>query len=119
MRYGHFECFVYSPSRKRACTGASIRCPKRHMPVMPWRTPDRSARMARWNHPVDDYEEWLKAWQVQPHPQPVEPLWSFQHDGHTISCVLRSHAGYGVEAQFLSDGDLRIGRRFETKEPAV
>jgi hypothetical protein len=26
---------------------------------------------------------------------------------------------YGVEAQILSDGDLRIGRRFDTKELAV
>ena len=25
MRYGHFERFVYTPSRKRACTGASLR----------------------------------------------------------------------------------------------
>jgi hypothetical protein len=68
---------------------------------------------------VDDYDEWLKAWQTQPSPQPIEPLWSFQKDGHTISCVLTHHARYGVEAQFLCDGDLRIGRRFDTKELAV
>ena len=24
MRYGHFELFIYTPSRKRACTGSSL-----------------------------------------------------------------------------------------------
>jgi hypothetical protein len=68
---------------------------------------------------VDDYAEWLKAWQAQPTPQPVESLWTFEHAGHTVSCILRYHAGYGVEAQFLTDGELRIGRRFDSKELAV
>jgi hypothetical protein len=42
MRYGHFEHFVYTPSRKRACTGTSLRArrPARHAqcgapPVVP------------------------------------------------------------------------------------
>jgi hypothetical protein len=34
-------------------------------------------------------------------------------------CELRYHGEYGVEALFLRNGDLLIGRRFDLKEHAV
>jgi hypothetical protein len=37
----------------------------------------------------------------------------------TWSAELRYHGEYGVEAQILRNGELRIGRRFPLKEQAV
>jgi hypothetical protein len=68
---------------------------------------------------VDLYDEFLKGLDETPKQPVLEPLWSFQKDRRTISCLLRYHGPYGVEAQILSDGDLRVGRRFDTKELAV
>jgi hypothetical protein len=67
-----------------------------------------------------DLYEFLKQLTETPTELAIEPLWTLQKNGRTISCVLcyRGKA-YGVGAQILSDGDLRVGRRFETKELAV
>jgi hypothetical protein len=53
-------------------------------------------------------------------PRPGEPLWEFRRaDHHTFSCELRYHGEWGVEAQILRDGDLLVGRRFDTKALAM
>jgi hypothetical protein len=53
-------------------------------------------------------------------PRPGEPLWAFgRADQHTWSCELRDHGAVGVEAQILKDGELVIGRRFDTRALAV
>jgi hypothetical protein len=69
---------------------------------------------------MDFYDEFLKGL-IDAHQQPgIEPLWSFEQGGRTVSCILRHHGRmYGVEAQILSDGEILIGRRFDTKELAV
>src|SRR5437867_4076616 len=67
---------------------------------------------------MDLYDEFLKGLGETPTQPAIEPLWSLQQDGRTLSCILRYH-GPGVEAQILSDGEMLIGRRFDTKEFAV
>jgi hypothetical protein len=52
-------------------------------------------------------------------PRPGEPLWELRKDHHTYACELRYHGEWGVEAQIFKDGDLLIGRRFDTRELAV
>ena len=52
-------------------------------------------------------------------PQPGEPLWSLRKDGATWSAELRYHGEFGVEAQILRQGELVIGRRFDTRVLAV
>jgi hypothetical protein len=52
-------------------------------------------------------------------PRAGESLWEFRKDHHTWSAELRYHGEWGVEAQILRDGDLVIGRRFDTKALAV
>ena len=54
-----------------------------------------------------------------PKPRPSEPLWMFRKGHHQMSCELRYRGEFGVEAQILSDGELRIGRRFDTRALAV
>jgi hypothetical protein len=61
-------------------------------------------------------------WTYKPPPakaRPGEPLFTLIRDEQRISCELRYHGEYGVEAQFLRDGELMIGRRFVTRSPAV
>lgn len=48
-----------------------------------------------------------------------EPLWSVHVDGVTWEAQLRYHGEYDVEAQILKNGDLVIGRRFDTRALAV
>lgn len=52
---------------------------------------------------------------------PSEPLFEFVRasDGARISCVLRNHGKWGVEAQFLERGELFFSRRFDTRALAV
>jgi hypothetical protein len=52
-------------------------------------------------------------------PRPGESLWSVQKGDVTWSAELRHHGEYGVEAQILRDGDLRIARTFVLKDLAV
>jgi hypothetical protein len=71
---------------------------------------------------VDDfYDEFLKGLDETPTQPAIEPLWSLQQDGRTLSCILRYHgkAYDGIEAQILSDGEMFVGRRFDTKELAL
>jgi hypothetical protein len=69
---------------------------------------------------MDFYDEFLKGLAEAPQQPAIEPLWSLQQDGRTLSCILRYHGkAYGVEAQILSDGEMLIGRGFDTKELAL
>ena len=52
-------------------------------------------------------------------PKPGEPLWALRKDGVTWDAELRDHGEYGVEAQILLQGELVIGRRFDTRALAV
>jgi hypothetical protein len=52
-------------------------------------------------------------------PRPAEEMWSFRKDGVTWEAELRYHGEYGVEAQILRQGELVIGRRFDTRALAV
>ncbi len=52
-------------------------------------------------------------------PRPAEPLWEFRKDHVTYACELRYHGEWGVEAQLLHDGDLRISRMWQTRALAV
>ena len=38
---------------------------------------------------------------------------------HVHTCELRDHGGFGVEAQVLKDGELVIGKLFDTRAQAV
>lgn len=38
---------------------------------------------------------------------------------HSVTCELRGHGEYGWEAQLLRDGELFVGRRFDTHALAV
>jgi hypothetical protein len=42
-----------------------------------------------------------------------------ESDHAHFKCELRYHAEWGVEAQFLKNGELLIGRRLDTKALAV
>lgn len=50
--------------------------------------------------------------------QPGQLLWAFRKGLCTWRCELR-YSEYGVEAQMLEDGELIIGRRFDTRELAI
>lgn len=52
-------------------------------------------------------------------PRPAEPLWTSRKGDRQMSCELRYHGEFGVEAQILKDGELLIGRRFDTRALAV
>ena len=54
-----------------------------------------------------------------PVPRPTESLWTVRKGNHQMTCELRYHGESGVEAQILSDGELLIGRRFESRALAV
>jgi hypothetical protein len=51
--------------------------------------------------------------------RPAEPLWTIRKGDHMIACELLYHGEYGVEAQFLRDGEWFSGRRFDTRAQAV
>jgi hypothetical protein len=48
-----------------------------------------------------------------------EPLFSFMREFDRYACELRYRGEWGVEAQFLKNEELLIGRRFELREQAV
>ena len=48
-----------------------------------------------------------------------EALFAMTNGNYRLDCSLLFHGEYGVEAQFLLDGDLHIGRRFDLKVQAV
>ena len=52
-------------------------------------------------------------------PETGESLWSVQKGDVTWSAELRYHGEYGVEAQILRNGDLRIARTFVLRDLAV
>ena len=68
---------------------------------------------------TDDSLLWTHKPAPRCRPRPGEPLWSVQKGDVTWSAELRYHGEYGVEAQILRNGELRIGRRFLLKEQAV
>jgi hypothetical protein len=46
-------------------------------------------------------------------PRPGEMLFAFQHGADAYRCELRDHGEFGVEAQFLLNGELYIARTFQ------
>jgi hypothetical protein len=54
-------------------------------------------------------------------PRPSELLFEFvrESDHAHFRCEWRYHGEWGVEAQFFKNGNLLIGRRFDTKAQAV
>lgn len=53
-------------------------------------------------------------------PRAGDPLWTMRAGGVSWSAELRFHGeSYGWEAQILRDGELVIGRRFDTRALAV
>ena len=55
-----------------------------------------------------------------PHvPRRGEPLWSVRVNDVTWEAELRYHGEYGVEPQILRQGELAIGRRFDTRALAA
>jgi hypothetical protein len=50
--------------------------------------------------------------------QPGERLFEFLRGHDRFVCELRDHGAYGVEAQFLLNGDLFTSRRFDTRAQA-
>jgi hypothetical protein len=51
--------------------------------------------------------------------RPGEPPFAFLRGHDRFACELRYHGEWGVEAQFLKNEELLIGRRFDTRERAV
>jgi hypothetical protein len=51
--------------------------------------------------------------------RPGELLWTEWRDGIEWSATLRDNGEFGVEAQVLRDGELRVGQRFPTRESAM
>lgn len=52
-------------------------------------------------------------------PRPAEPPWSVRKEDATWTAELRYHGEWGVEAQIFKQGELVIGRQFETWALAV
>ena len=53
-------------------------------------------------------------------PKPGEPIWELRRHHVTWSAELRFHGeSWGWEAQILRDGELSIGRRFDTRALAM
>src|ERR1700741_5090223 len=67
------------------------------------------------------YSPTLKQPAPRTQPRPGELLLEFvrESDHAQFRCELRYHGEYGVEAQFFQNGELLIGRRFDTKSLAV
>ena len=56
---------------------------------------------------------------IQRKPRPREPVWTVRKDHVTWTCELVDQAEWGTEVKILRDGDLVIGRRFETRALAL
>ena len=50
--------------------------------------------------------------------RPGEPLFSFVKEHDRFACELRYHGEWGVEAHFLRNEELLIGRRFDLRAAA-
>ena len=61
-------------------------------------------------------------WNYKPPPPPKpregEPVWTMTKGTKRLTCELRYHGEYGVEALVLLDGELYVGRRFATRAQA-
>jgi hypothetical protein len=62
-------------------------------------------------------------WNAKP-PPPVkpregEPVWTMVKGTRHLTCELRYHGDYGVEALVLLGGELYVGRRFSTRALAL
>jgi hypothetical protein len=62
-------------------------------------------------------------WNAKPRPVPVsvpgEPLFAFSSGHRQYRCELRTVRGYGVEAQFLLDGELLTARTLPSRDLAI
>jgi hypothetical protein len=52
-------------------------------------------------------------------PREGEPVWTMTKGARHLTCELRYHGEYGVEALVLLDGELYVGRRFPTRAQAL
>lgn len=52
-------------------------------------------------------------------PRPAERIWSMRKNGKQIDAELRGHGEYGWECQFLYEGELAYGRRWDMRALAV
>ena len=52
-------------------------------------------------------------------PQPGEPLFELMRGDQRLRGELRDHGQFGVEAQFLLDRELLIGKRFSSRVLAL
>ena len=52
-------------------------------------------------------------------PRANEKLWEVWARHKLFSCELKYHGEFGVEAQIFENGDLLVGRRFDTRQLAV
>jgi hypothetical protein len=55
----------------------------------------------------------------QTKPRPNEKLWEVWARHKLFSCELKYHGEFGVEAQIFENGDLIVGRRFDTRQLTV
>ncbi len=68
---------------------------------------------------ADEADWWTDVVPPARKPRSPEILFTFQKGARVISCELRYHGEFGVEAQFLEDGELFYSRRFDTRAQAV
>jgi hypothetical protein len=55
----------------------------------------------------------------QTKPRPNQKPWEVWARHKLFSCELKYHGEFGVEAQILENGDLFVGRRFDTRALAA
>ena len=66
---------------------------------------------------MTNYDPFLPIPQTKPRPN--EKLWEVWARHKLFSCELKYHGEVGVEAQIFENGDLIVGRRFDTRQLAV
>ena len=67
----------------------------------------------------DDALLWNAAPPPSPKPRFAERVWSMRKNGKQIDAELRGHGEYGWECQFLHDGELAYGRRWNLRASAL
>lgn len=68
---------------------------------------------------ADEPFDWSKYLPPATKPRSVELLFTFQKGSRLISCELRYHGEFCVEAQFLEGGELFYCWRFDTRAQAI
>jgi hypothetical protein len=63
--------------------------------------------------------DWWDGIVRQTKPRENEKLWEVLKGHDIYACELKYHGEFGVEAQIFENGDLIVGRRFDTRQLAV